>query len=469
MNFIIAKVNRLQTVNYADAQVGYIYDNLNRPTQVTDSQGGTINWSYDAVGQVLSETTANSVVGYSYKDARQKTSLSVQGRPNVNYGYDTAGRLSSINQGTETFGYTYDTLSRMESMTRPNGVTTGYEYDTVNRLKRLKHFSGSQTIEDMQYGYNAEDEISSISSLNSATLLPSVKTATPANEANRISQFGNTSYNFDEKGQTTTKTDTSGTAVYNWDARGRMTSANLPSGQTVSYSYDALGRRNSRTANNQTTSFIYDGQDVVQDKSASNVQTDYINGSGIDNKLKVSNNSGSLYYLKDHLGSTQGLTGVSGNVAEWQRYEAFGNSNLQSSATRYGYTGRERDEQTNLNYYRARWYDAQQGRFISQDPIGFKGGINFYNYVRNKVMAYTDSLGLDPLNLPSNPSGLPNGWTSDTSYGNPNGTRWVSPSGKVRLRFDPANRRRDQEHTEVMMDGMSKNPILINPESGKMK
>ena len=279
-------------------------------------------------------------------------------------------------------------------MTRPNGVTTSYEYDTVNRLKRLKHSSASQTIEDLQYGYNGDDEISSISSLNSATLLPTAKTATSANEANRISQFGNASYNFDDKGQTTTKTDSIGATVYNWDARGRMTSANLPNGQTVSYSYDALGRRSARTANNQTTSFVYDGQDVVQDKTASSVQADYINGLGIDDKLKVSNTSGSLYFLKDHLGSTQGLTGVSGSVAEWQRYEAFGQSSVSNSLTRYGYTGRERDEQTGLNYYRARWYDTEQGRFISQDPIGFKSGTaNFYEYVNNNPISFNDPSG----------------------------------------------------------------------------
>jgi RHS repeat-associated protein len=388
-------VNRITQVNYVDAQVGYTYDNLNRPTQVTDTQGGTINWSYDPLGQVLSETTDNSVVGYSYNDSRQRTSLNVQGRPNVNYGYDTAGRLSNISQGTESFGYSYDLLSRMESMTRPNGVTTSYEYDQVNRLKRLKHFSSSQTIEDLQYGYNGDDEIASISSLNSATLLPTAKTATPANDANRISQFGNASYNFDDKGQTTTKTDSNGTTTYNWDARGRMTSANLSNGQSVNYSYDALGRRSTRTANGQTTNFVYDGLDVVQDKQDSNVKTDYVNGAGIDDKLRVSNISGSLYFLKDHLGSTQGLTGVSGSVAEWQRYEAFGNSSIANSLTRYGFTGRERDEQTGLNYYRARFYDPNLGHFISEDPIGFGGGdVNLFGYVSNNPMNAVDPSGL---------------------------------------------------------------------------
>ena len=67
---------------------------------------------------------------------------------------------------------------------------------------------------------------------------------------------------------------------------------------------------------------------------------------------------------------------------------------IQNFHTRYGYTGRERDEQTGLNYYRARWQDPQQGRFISQDPIGFNSGTaNFYEYVGNNPILFNDPSG----------------------------------------------------------------------------
>jgi len=52
------------------------------------------------------------------------------------------------------------------------------------------------------------------------------------------------------------------------------------------------------------------------------------------------------------------------------------------------YTGREFDTETSLYYYRARYYDPQAGRFISEDPIGFEGGPNFYNYVDNDPTDY---------------------------------------------------------------------------------
>jgi RHS repeat-associated protein len=61
---------------------------------------------------------------------------------------------------------------------------------------------------------------------------------------------------------------------------------------------------------------------------------------------------------------------------------------------RFGYTGREQDGETGLDYYRARYYDASNGRFISEDPIGFEAeDTNFYRYVGNNSVNLTDSSG----------------------------------------------------------------------------
>lgn len=47
-----------------------------------------------------------------------------------------------------------------------------------------------------------------------------------------------------------------------------------------------------------------------------------------------------------------------------------------------------------MYYYRARYYDAHIGRFVSEDPIGIDGGINLYVYVENNPVNYVDPLGL---------------------------------------------------------------------------
>jgi len=388
-------LNRRERVTYADATVNYTYDAAGRLTRITDTQGGTIDLSYDNADRLLSEQTPQGLVSYTYNQASQRATMTAASAPAVNYAYDTAGRLSAITQGSEAFTYAYDTLSRLQSLQRPNGVTTSYQYDAVNRLARMTHAGPLTTIEDFQYGYNADDEIAAITSLASATLLTSVRTAATADAANRVPQFGPASYSFDDEGQTVTKTDSQGATTYNWDARGRLTSVALPGGQSVSYSYDALGRRKSRTAGGATTSFLYDGADVVRDSiSGGSGVVDYLNGPGIDQKLRQTGMGGNLYFLQDHLGSTNALANASGGVVERAQYEAFG-FNTGSALTRYGFTGRERDSATGLMYYRARWYDPQQGRFIVEDPAKLNSReSNFYAYVTNDPVNHNDPQGL---------------------------------------------------------------------------
>lgn len=57
-------------------------------------------------------------------------------------------------------------------------------------------------------------------------------------------------------------------------------------------------------------------------------------------------------------------------------------------------TGREWDRETGLYYNRARYYDPMEGRFLSKDKIGFKGGINLYSYVQENPINNIDPFGL---------------------------------------------------------------------------
>src|SRR5215471_21318687 len=54
---------------------------------------------------------------------------------------------------------------------------------------------------------------------------------------------------------------------------------------------------------------------------------------------------------------------------------------------------------TSLYYYRARYYDSRAGRFISEDPANFNGGINFYTYVGGNALRYRDPFGLSPSSV----------------------------------------------------------------------
>ena len=131
---------------------------------------------------------------------------------------------------------------------------------------------------------------------------------------------------------------------------------------------------------------------LVDDNSGT--LTKYLNGMGIDNKLRVQTGSDVRYFLADHLGSTNGLADNLGNLTASTNYDAFGNATNASFPSRYQFTGREHDNFTGLHYYRARFYDANLGRFISEDPIGFTAGdINLYGYVWNNSISFRDPSG----------------------------------------------------------------------------
>jgi RHS repeat-associated protein len=183
---------------------------------------------------------------------------------------------------------------------------------------------------------------------------------------------------------------------YSWDYENRMTQA-VSRKQTVRYKYDALGRRVAQYAGAKgQTKFTYDGPDVLLD-DFNGTLTKYINGLGIDNKLRQTISSTASYFLADHLSSTNGLADSTGSLTSSTLYDSFGNATNPSFPTRYQFTGREQDPVTGLQYNRARWYDASIGRFISEDPIGFRGGdINLYGYVGNKPLRFRDPKGLFP-------------------------------------------------------------------------
>jgi RHS repeat-associated protein len=59
----------------------------------------------------------------------------------------------------------------------------------------------------------------------------------------------------------------------------------------------------------------------------------------------------------------------------------------------------ELQSESNLSYYRARYYDQSAGRFVSEDPFGFGAGVDFYRYVYNSPAGLADPMGLSPADV----------------------------------------------------------------------
>ncbi|MFM6603607.1 MAG: RHS repeat domain-containing protein, partial [Dolichospermum sp.] len=128
------------------------------------------------------------------------------------------------------------------------------------------------------------------------------------------------------------------------------------------------------------------------------LDTRYLHGAGVDQVLAQESAGNVEWHLTDHLGTIRDLVNNSGAVVNHFVYDSFGQVISESNPvfdTRYLFTGREFDQEIGLYYYRARYYDASTGRFLSEDPIAFNGGdANLYRYVMNDPVAKTDSTGL---------------------------------------------------------------------------
>jgi len=192
------------------------------------------------------------------------------------------------------------------------------------------------------------------------------------------------------------------TYTYEYDLEDRLVRILSDSYEMVSYAYFNDGSRVRRTASSGSTYFLYDFQDfngyadiIAEYDSAGMLKARYIHGPGIDEPLAKEYAGQWYYYHADGLGSVTMLTRADKTVANRYVYDDYGafRSRTEAIPNPYAYTGREYDSAVDLIYYRARYYDAITGRFLTRDPQGMDDGPNVYTYARNNPTSRTDPSG----------------------------------------------------------------------------
>ena len=221
-------------------------------------------------------------------------------------------------------------------------------------------------------------------------------------------------YEYDLVGNRTKRTDklTGDVTDYGWDIRDRLTGLVVRNSlgdvtKTAEYKYDVYNQRIAKTVDADgagasvatTKRYVYDANqniDLIFDEYG-NVNHRYLFGNGVDQIEADESNGNVLWALTDHLGSVRDIVDNSGTVLNHIVYDAFGGVTSQTDESvvfRYGYTARELDAESGLQYNRARYLDSFTGKFISEDPISFQGGdSNLYRYVFNSPTNFIDSSG----------------------------------------------------------------------------
>ena len=327
----------------------------------------------------------------------------MNGSEATSYTWDKASRLTSIVHAGQTTSNVYDVAGRLTSKTLPNGIVQTLSYDDASRLTAITYTQpGGAVIEAISYTYDANGRRLSKTSASNSTAQETPFTAT-YDDADRMTSVvlkgtgaggadQNCTLAYDDNGNLASKTCGADVTSYSWDSRNRLRTITGP-GVNAAFDYDVLGRRTTRTVNGVLTAYVYDGaQAIAQTKDG--IRTSLLTGLQIDEVIATYAASGNRTMLTDALGSVIAETKDDRSTATLGEYTPFGQSTQsgEASAVDSQYTGRENDG-TGLYFYRARYFDAQLKRFVSQDPIGLRGGINQYAYV-----------GGDPINL-IDPSG----------------------------------------------------------------
>jgi len=166
---------------------------------------------------------------------------------------------------------------------------------------------------------------------------------------------------------------------------------------TDSFKYDPFGRRIQKTTSSTTSIYAYDGDNLIEEANATGgVVARYEDTQNIDEPLAMLRSSATSYFHADGLGSVTSLSNAAGSIANTYTYDSFGKltASTGSLVNPFQYTARESDIETGLYYYRARYYDQNAGRFLTEDRIGFAGdGANFYAYTLNDPINWVDPLG----------------------------------------------------------------------------
>jgi RHS repeat-associated protein len=378
----------------------FAYDGFDRLATTTYPLGSTETLTYDADGNVLTrKTRANQTVSFAYDTLnRLITKTPPSPAPVVSYRYDLAGRLTGVS----------DTSAAIAAAVPPSGPSVQYAttaaYDALNRPTGISWTpaptAAAPTASSVTFGhaYNkANQRIGQTATDNSWLNYPAATPSTvsyAADALNRYTAVGGVTPTYDGNSNLTFD----GTFTFGYDAENRLTSA-VGAGNTAAYTYDAQGRRKTRTVNSTTTVFVTDAanHEVLEyDGTSGAILRWYAYGLGSNDVLNQMNvaTATRATFIPDIQGSVIASLDSSSGVLSKIGYLPYGKS--ASASGPFGYTGQRIDPETSgLYYYRARHYMLTWGRFLQPDAIGYSSGVNLYAYVGNDPLNLIDPWGLE--------------------------------------------------------------------------
>lgn len=445
----------LQRVDGNGATTNYLYNDAEN--KLTDIQypatpSLSVHLGYDAYGRRNSMTDGTGSGSYVYgnADELQSATTNYTGLPAqaISYSYYPNGSRQAMTTPAGTFSYTYDAAGQPSSMTNPFGETSAWSYFENNRPHTQTLGNGSQAT----YTYNAVGQLIDLTNTTSGGATLSQFSSLLYDGAGNRMQLstsvpafptlsGGTNYQYDSKNQLKQEQTTRGGGfadTFAYDSAGNPTSFkgvtkvyNSNDQQTdTGFSYDSSGNPTAYNGNALTfdpenrmtgfggvltsgyrgdgvrawkqtsagrTYFIYDGTAPVVELDATGavVATNTFGATGL-----ISRRAGgsSTFYTFDPQGGVAQRLDASQAILSSHQFAAHGAEVTAASSDPFGYGARwgyYTDRETSLQLLTNRYYDPGTGRFLTRDPISYRGGINLYGYTANRPVRNIDPSGLD--------------------------------------------------------------------------
>ncbi len=428
----------------------YTYNKLGGVLSTTYPSGRVVTTTYDAAGRPASLQNGSTQASYAssvgYAPNESINSITLGNNLLETTTFNTRFQPTQVQAGSLlTLGYSYGTSNNngnIQTQSIFDGTTTrnqSFSYDGVNRLTGATETGNwAQTYVYDAYGNrgllsSSNDPSTGVSLLLDATTAST--TSVPFGTNNRWNAGG---AGYDARGNLTgaSASPNSFTATYDAENRQIQTVGNIGgTTTTVNYAYDGDGKRVTKAVTGgATTTYLYDAK--------GDLSAEYSTATNLD--------SGTQYLTSDPLGSTRLITTGTTTPAKsgCSDYLPFGqeipatwgarNCTPDPSET-IKFTRKERDAETGLDFFEARYFSSAQGRFTSPDE--FKGGglddpltdkseetigplpyaditdpqtLNKYGYVRNNPLRYVDPDGHD---FSDYLQGAINAFTSDNAFG----------------------------------------------------
>ncbi|RDL27207.1 RHS repeat-associated core domain-containing protein [Serratia fonticola] len=393
----------LQLPQQAETQALRVTRNDNgQDTERKAGDGFMLRNQYDLMGQLVHQRAGRQTRIFTPEEVQDIPQPVLAGLDR-SYCYDSALNLVAANDDLERLSYVVNANRQVVSVSEGNQLQEHYSYDAS--------------------GYPMQQRV------NNPRALFSVSNEDVYLRGHRLSQAGDSSFEYDDAGRMIARWQHKGgyrpeETRYSWDSRNQLIALKKPHGEVWHYRYDPFGRRIEKVCEQRglRTLYLWDGDSIAEIREYKNAQLQRIrhwvfdgwellaqqewtrpNVLPFDGRAVADESEArvytTLYAVCAPNGQPLALFNTEGK-AQWRKPAASLWGMALSKATvnvqldpGLKFAGQLLDEESGLFYNRYRYYLAEAGCYLTPDPIGLFGGENPYSYVSNPL-DWVDPYGL---------------------------------------------------------------------------